>query len=932
MQHEAGRPSPAHGSVRVRGARENNLRDVDVDIPRGALVAFTGVSGSGKSSLAFGTLYAESQRRYFESVAPYARRLIDQVGVPEVDSIEGLPPAVALQQQRTGGSARSTVGSATTLSNVVRMFYSRVGTYPEGAELLLAEDFSTNTVHGACPTCHGLGRVYEVPDERMVPDDSLTIREGAIASWPGAWHRTQMRDSLVSLGYDIDVPWRDLPAEHRDWILHSGETPQVPVYAKRPPEEARRALAAGEKPSYMATFVGARKYVLDTFANSQSAKNRERAASFMTSVDCPACGGRRLKPAALAVTVTGLDITEFSALPLDALVGLLTEHLASVEEMGSTAEAPAPTGSSAPSRRAGSGRSVLPPEKVKATRSLVHEMLDRLRPLVDLGLGHLSLDRTVPTLSTGELQRMRLATQVLSQLFGVVFVLDEPSAGLHPADMEALLRILHTLRDTGNSVFVVEHALDIVRRADWIVDIGPAAGTHGGTVLYSGEPAGLAAVTESSTRRYLFPDTAEAHLPSGTTSTGAAAASTSEVPALHRTAADRRTGEGILELRGVARHNLRGIDLDVPLGTFTAVTGVSGSGKSTLVNEAIPELLRRGLGTATADAPAEGASAGAGGNADADGPADPETTGQDGAPSLLAPAVAPTRGSAVAPRERVRRVVRIDQKPIGRTPRSNVATYTGVFDRIRTLFAATPEARKRRYGAGRFSFNKPAGRCPTCKGEGEMEVELLFLPTVHAPCSDCHGTRYAPETLEVTLEGRSIADVLAMSVTAALDLFTTEAPDEEAARHLRALVDVGLGYVALGQPAPELSGGEAQRVKLASELHRPRKGDTLYLLDEPSSGLHPADTDRLVAHLQHLVDGGNTVLLAEHDMRVVAAADHVIDLGPGAGAEGGTVVVTGTPEEVAASAAWKQSAGTGGAADGSTSVTAPYLAAELQPG
>ncbi|WP_349827833.1 excinuclease ABC subunit UvrA [Brevibacterium litoralis] len=882
-------------AVRVRGARENNLRDVDVDIPRNTLVAFTGVSGSGKSSLAFGTLYAESQRRYFESVAPYARRLIDQVGVPEVDSIEGLPPAVALQQQRTGGSARSTVASATTLGDVVRMFYSRVGTYPDDAPPLLAEDFSTNTVHGACPACHGLGRVYEVPEHRMVPDDSLTIREGAIASWPRAWHGTQMRDSLVSLGYDIDVPWRELPAEARNWILHTEETPQVPVYAKRPPEEARRALAAGEKPSYMSTFVGAKQLVLDTFANSKSAKNRERAAGFMTSVDCPACAGRRLKSAALAVTVAGLDITEFSALPLDALVPLLTDHLAAVE-----------------------ASRALPPEKIKATHSLVREMLDRLRPLVDLGLGHLSLDRTVPTLSTGELQRMRLATQVLSQLFGVVFVLDEPSAGLHPADMEALLRILHTLRDTGNSVFVVEHALDIVRRADWIVDIGPAAGAHGGTVLYSGPPAGLAGIEESSTRRYLFPDGATADAGADP---AAEAPSTPGIPAVPGPT-DRRGGDGVLELRELARHNLRGIDLDLPLGTFTAVTGVSGSGKSTLVNEALPELLRRGFSDtdsdggpvdhATATGGARGESASAAEDTDPD-----EARGQDGAPSLLQPAVEPTRGSVRAPRERVRRVVRIDQKPIGRTPRSNVATYTGVFDRIRTLFAATPEARKRRYNAGRFSFNKPAGRCPTCKGEGEMEVELLFLPTVHAPCSDCGGTRYAPETLEVRLEGRSIAEVLAMSVTSALDFFTTEAPDAEAARHLRALVDVGLGYVALGQPAPELSGGEAQRVKLASELHRPRKGDTLYLLDEPSSGLHPADTDRLVGHLQHLVDGGNTVVLAEHDMRVVAAADHVVDLGPGAGAGGGTVVVTGTPEEVAAS----------GPRTGS--VTAPFLAAAL---
>ncbi|NQX03500.1 excinuclease ABC subunit UvrA [Rathayibacter sp. VKM Ac-2856] len=841
--------------VRVRGARENNLRDVDVDIPRDALVAFTGVSGSGKSSLAFGTLYAEAQRRYFESVAPYARRLIDQVGVPDVDAIDGLPPAVALPQRRSSGSARSTLGSATTLSSVVRMVFSRVGTYPEGAPMLLAEDFSANTVQGACPACHGIGRVYDVPEELMVPDDSLSIRDGALAAWPTAWHGKQLRDSLISLGYDIDVPWRTLPAEDREWILHTQESPQVPVWTDRGPAEVRAAVAAGAEPRYMSTFLGVRRYVMDTFAGSKSARMRERAATFLVSVPCPDCHGKRVKPEALAVTVEGLDITELSALPLEELAALLGRVL----EPGWVPVGGAP----------------LAPETRLAAQRLVSDLLGRMAPIVDLGLGYLSLDRSTPTLSSGELQRMRLATQVLSRLFGVVFVLDEPSTGLHPADTEALLGILRSLKDSGNTVFFVEHSLDVIREADWIVDIGPAAGSGGGTVVYSGELEGLREADDSITRRYLFPETAEPTPP---------------LPA-------RRTPDAQVRLVDVARNNLRGLDVAFPLGALTAVTGVSGSGKSTLVNRALPDLLRASLRAEVAGESAEADEAPADGAA----PEDPLLSADSGV----------TSGSATGPAERLRRVVQVGQTPIGRTSRSNVATYTGLFDRVRALFAATPEAKRRRYGAGRFSFNMPSGRCPVCKGEGTMEVELLFLPTVQAPCTACGGTRYNDETLEVTWGGRSIAEVLALSVTEAREVFAEET---EIGRHLDALLDVGLGYVALGQPAPELSGGEAQRVKLASELRRAQRGDTLYLLDEPTSGLHPADADRLLGHLQHLVDAGNTVVVVEHDMRIVADADWVIDLGPGAGDAGGSIVATGTPEEVAR-------------ADGSR--TAPYLLAAL---
>ncbi len=853
--------SGTSNAIVVTGARVHNLRDVDVAIPRDALVAFTGVSGSGKSSLAFGTLYAEAQRRYFESVAPYARRLMSQVDIPDVDAIEGLPPAVALPQQRTAGSARSTVGSATSIGNVVRMLFSRVGTYPPGAEPLFAEDFSANTVQGACPQCHGIGQVYDVPEHLMVPDESLSIRDRALDAWPRAWHGKQLIDSLISLGYDIDIPWRDLPEEQRQWVLYTEESPQVPVFTDRGPAQVRKAVAAGIEPSYMSTFVGVKQYVLNTFAHSKSAKMREKAASFMVSVRCPMCDGRRLKPEALAVTFAGLDITEMAALPLADLEALLETAL-DTSDGGSGGE---------------SDGGALSPEKQLAAHRLVDELRDRLSPIIELGLGYLSLDRSTPTLSSGELQRMRLATQVLSQLFGVMFVLDEPSAGLHPADGEALVRILRSLRDSGNTVFFVEHSLDVIRHADWIVDIGPGAGATGGEIVYSGPIDGLREAEHSQTRRYLFADDLHTERPAP------------PAPA-------SREPDGELVLTDVSRNNLRSVSVSIPLGCLTAVTGVSGSGKSSLVTQALPDLLQRSLSSEVDSS-----------TLDASGDEQGSTT----ADPLFSSPMAETTGRVSGPAGRVRRVVQVSQKPIGRTSRSNVATYTGLFDRVRALFAATPEARRRRYAASRFSFNLPSGRCPTCKGEGTVEVELLFLPTVHAPCSTCGGTRYNPDTLEIQLHGHTIADVLALSVNDARVLF---ADDADVARHLDALLDVGLGYLPLGQSATELSGGEAQRVKLASELRRAQHGDTLYLLDEPTSGLHPSDTDRLLVHLQHLVDAGNTVVMVEHDMRVVAQADWVIDMGPGAGDLGGTVVAQGTPRSVAS-------------ASGST--TASYLAKSL---
>ncbi|WP_329551512.1 excinuclease ABC subunit UvrA [Streptomyces sp. NBC_00696] len=773
--------NPRDPYVRVRGAREHNLQGVDVDIPRDVLTVFTGVSGSGKSSLAFGTIYAEAQRRYFESVAPYARRLIHQVGAPKVGEITGLPPAVSLQQRRSTPTSRSSVGTVTNLSNSLRMLFSRAGDYPPGAERLDSDAFSPNTAAGACPECHGLGRVHRTTEESLVPDPSLSIREGAIAAWPGAWQGKNLRDILDTLGHDVDVPWRELPADERKWILFTDEQPVVTVHPVRDADRIQRP--------YQGTYMSAHRYVMKTFADTKSPTLRAKAERFLTSTPCPLCGGSRLRAESLAVTIAGRTIADLAALPLAELAGTLT----------ATSE---------------------------AARVLTEDLTSRIAPILELGLGYLSLDRATPTLSAGELQRLRLATQLRSGLFGVVYVLDEPSAGLHPADTKALLTVLDRLKATGNSVFVVEHHLDVMRGADWLVDVGPQAGEHGGRVLYSGPVPGLAAVEESATARYLF----------------------DRSPTPPR---EVRSPRGELKVGPVTRHNLRDVTAEFPLGVFTAVTGVSGSGKSTLIGEITEELA--GVG----------------------------------------------------------RLVSVDQKPIGRTPRSNLATYTGLFDVVRKVFASTDEARQRGYGVGRFSFNVAGGRCETCQGEGFVSVELLFLPSTYAPCPDCGGARYNPETLQVTYRGRNIADVLDLTVESAAEFF---ADTPTVARSLTTLLDVGLGYLHLGQPATELSGGEAQRIKLATELQRAHRTHTLYLLDEPTTGLHPADVELLLHQLHGLVDAGHTVIVVEHDMAVVAGADWVIDMGPGGGEEGGRIVAAGPPRKVA------------GASD---SATAPYLATTL---
>lgn len=812
------------GFVRVRGASENNLAGVDVDIPRDAFVVFTGVSGSGKSSLAFGTLYAEAQRRYFESVAPYARRLLQQVGAPHVTEISGLPPAVALQQRRGAPSSRSSVGTITTLSNLLRMLYSRAGTYPDGAPRLEAESFSPNTAAGACRRCEGLGEMHDVTTELMVPDPSLSIREGAIAAWPGAWQGANLRSIAKGLGIDIDAPWRSLALKDREWLLYTDEQPKVFI----------RPEAGRVDHSYEGKFWSARKHIRHVLATSGSQMMRDKAMRFTQSMTCPECRGSGLRPDALAVTVAGHTIAEANALPLTGLAALLRP----IAEL---------SGAAAATPDASSGEATDVAVRISA------DLLARIEVLLGLGLGYLSLGRRSTTLSPGEAQRLRIATQLRSGLFGVVYVLDEPSAGLHPADAEPLLDVLDRLKASGNSLFVVEHDMDVVRRADWVVDIGPAAGEGGGHVVYSGPVPGLEQVTESVTGRHLF----------------------GRAEALDR---QPRTPQGWLHLTGVTRHNLRDLSVDIPQCVLTAVTGVSGSGKSTLVTQALAEVVRRWL----------------------------DVSPDEGEDAHLAVDVTDAVGL-----ETFTRLVRVDQRPIGRTPRSTLATYTGMFDVVRRLFAGTDEAKARGWSPGRFSFNVADGRCPTCQGDGFVEVELLFLPGSYGPCPTCHGARYNPETLEVTWHGKTIADVLGLTVNEAAEFF---AEVTGASRSLETLREVGLGYLRLGQPATELSGGEAQRIKIATELQRARRGHALYLLDEPTSGLHPADVALLMRQLHRLVDAGNTVVVVEHDLDAIASADWMIDLGPGGGDHGGDVIATGTPAQVAAS---------------EQSITGPYLARRL---
>ena len=791
---------PDFPAIQIRDAHLHNLRNVDVDIPRGALVAVTGVSGSGKSSLAFGTIHGEGQRRYFESVAPFARRLIGSAVDPQVSQVEGLPPTVALEQSTSGGGARSTVGTISALSNSVRLLYSRAGDNPHG---LYSDSFSPNTPEGMCPTCQGTGVVHEPTERSMVPDPTKSIEEGAIAAWPGAWAGKNFHDILAELGFDLDSPWQDLPERDREWILFTDERPVVTVKPHRGADQIQR--------NYEGTWRSVASYLTKTLAETQSESLRKRTLSFMESRVCETCGGRRLNPLALEVTYAGLAIDELGALPLERVAEILGERTA--------------------------------PEN-SAEHLLLRQIVPALTSALDLGLGHLSLDRPAQTLSAGELQRIRLASQLRSGLFGVAYVLDEPSAGLHPTEREAVLETCRRFIDAGNSVLLVEHDMDLVAQADWLVDVGPLAGELGGRVVYSGPVGEYDADTP----------TARALANRGLSLLDAPRAAT-----------------GSLTLRAANARSIEDLDVSFGLGQFTAVAGVSGSGKSTLVSTVLAGVLRQAAAAA------------------ADEEKDEPGFGQEERWSV----------ASVDGLDQVSRMVQITQKPIGRTPRSTLATYTGLFDGVRKLFAATDEAKRRRWTASRFSYNVKQGQCPTCGGAGQIEVELVFLPGSYTTCPDCGGARYNDETLEVTWNGRTIADVLALTVDEAAEVFADE---PRVLRAVETLQAVGLGYLRLGQGAPELSGGEAQRIKLATELQRSRnvrRGHTMYLLDEPATGLHPADVALLVAELNSLVDAGQTVIVVEHDLSVLAQADRVIEMGPGAGKHGGRVIADGAPAEVA---------------------------------
>ena len=927
----------------IHGAREHNLRDVTLDLPRDRLIVFTGLSGSGKSSLAFDTIYAEGQRRYVESLSAYARQFLGQMEKPDVDFIEGLSPAISIDQKSTSRNPRSTVGTITEIYDYLRVLFARAGrqhcptcgrsigrqtpdqivdrvlelptgtrfqvlapvvkgrkgefeklladlgrqgfvraridgevrdlqgaepirlpkTYkhtievvvdrlvakPDGRRRLadsieqalrLADgevaiavesggkegkeqqeevsvysqhlacttcgrsfdepaprNFSFNSPYGACPTCDGLGTRLEVDPELVVPDRDRSIADGAIAPWAGSrleyWDRV-LEAVADAHGFSVEVPWRSLPKDARDVVLHGSDEPIHVRYRNR----------YGRQRSYHTTFEGVLENVERRHAETESDSQRDRLAQYMREVPCRSCKGARLKPESLAVTVAGRSISDVTDLSIrDALA--FVEGLALDERERAIAE------------------------------RLLREIRARLGFLVDVGLAYLSLGRAAGTLAGGEAQRIRLATQIGSGLVGVLYILDEPSIGLHQRDNERLIETLVRLRDLGNTLIVVEHDEATIRTADHVVDIGPGAGADGGHVVYSGDLAGLLASEESITGAFL---------------SGRRTIPTPEV---------RRTpGERWLKILGASEHNLRDVDLEVPLGVFVCVTGVSGSGKSTLVQDVLLRALLQ------------------------------KVTGSRNVPG---------RHRKLLGWEHVDKVIDIDQSPIGRTPRSNPATYTGVFDHIRTLFAQVPEARVRGYQPGRFSFNVRGGRCEHCSGDGQITIEMHFLPDVYVTCEVCRGERYNRETLEVRYKGKTIADVLAMSVDEALAFFE-HIP--VIARHLGTLSDVGLGYVKLGQSAPTLSGGEAQRIKLAGELQKRATGNTLYVLDEPTTGLHFEDVRKLLGVLQRLVGNGNTVLVIEHNLDVIKSADWIVDLGPEGGVGGGTIVATGAPEAVAA--------------------------------
>ena len=944
-------PRPAHGStalkandltsIRVQGARENNLKNVDLTIPRDAMVVFTGLSGSGKSSLAFDTIFAEGQRRYVESLSSYARMFLGQVDKPDVDFIEGLSPAVSIDQKSTSKNPRSTVGTITEIYDYMRLLWARIGhphcpecgeeitqqtpqqivdilqEYPERTRLqilapvvsarkgefvdlfkdlltqgysrarvdgetvqlsdppklakqykhtievvvdrIVIKDgihqrltdsietalkladgrvlidfvdreqddsertrsfsenlacpnnhplqidtiepraFSFNSPFGACSACDGIGSRLEVDTELLVPNPDLTLGEGAIAPWSQGKATTEYWLRLLAglgeeLGFDLNTPFKDLPAKTRAAILDGKDYKVEVSYRNRFGRERR----------YTSGFEGVKAYIKRKHEETESDFARDRYEQYMRQVACPSCGGARLNPTILGVKVGGKSIADITDLSLaDALAFVRSLQLSARE--------------------------------AKIGEQVLKEIDARLQFLLDVGLDYLTLSRSAGTLSGGEAQRIRLATQIGSGLVGVLYVLDEPSIGLHQRDNRRLIETLTKLRDMGNTLIVVEHDEDTMREADWIVDVGPGAGEHGGEIVHSGSFEELLKNTRSITGDYM------------------AGRRRIEAPASRRPVDKKRQ----LTVRGARENNLKNVTVSFPLGVFTAVTGVSGSGKSTLVNDILYTSLANKL---------------------------------NGAKQV------PGRHKSIDGLEHLDKVIHVDQSPIGRTPRSNPATYTGVFDHIRKLFAETSEAKMRGYTPGRFSFNVKGGRCEDCSGDGTLKIEMNFLPDVYVPCETCHGKRYNRETLEVHYKGKTIADVLEMPVEEAAEFFAAFTP---IARHLNTLVDVGLGYIRLGQPATTLSGGEAQRVKLATELQKRSNGRSIYVLDEPTTGLHFEDIRKLLAVLQSLVDKGNSVITIEHNLDVIKCADWIIDMGPEGGSGGGTVIAEGTPEHVA---------------------------------
>ncbi|QDY91855.1 excinuclease ABC subunit UvrA [Arthrobacter sp. UKPF54-2] len=927
----------------VKGAREHNLRNVDLDLPRDAMIVFTGLSGSGKSSLAFDTIFAEGQRRYVESLSAYARQFLGQVDKPDVDFIEGLSPAVSIDQKSTSKNPRSTVGTITEIYDYMRLLWARVGRphcpvcgepvtkqtpqqivdqlleLPEGTRFqilapvvrgrkgefvelfkeltakgysrarvddkliqlseppklgkqfkhtievvvdrlvvkegisqrltdsvetalglaegrVLAEfvdleaddperirafsehlacpnehplaideieprSFSFNNPFGACSACSGIGTKLEVDEELLIPNPELSLAEGAIAPWSLGTATTEYWNRLLGglakeLGFKMTTPWEKLSAEARQTVLHGKDHKVVVQYRNR----------FGRERKYSTGFEGVVQYVHRKHTETDSDSARDRYEEYMRQVPCPACNGARLNPASLSVLINGKSIAEVAALPMRECAHFLDSL-------------------------------VLTGREAQIAHQVLKEIQARLTFLLDVGLEYLNLERPSGTLSGGEAQRIRLATQIGSGLVGVLYVLDEPSIGLHQRDNRRLIETLTRLRDLGNTLIVVEHDEDTIHEADWVVDIGPGAGEHGGMVVHSGSYQDLLKNTESLTGDYL----------SGRKSI--------EVPKKRRKYDKKRE----LKVVGAKENNLLNVDAAFPLGLFTAVTGVSGSGKSTLVNEILYKVLATKL---------------------------------NGAKQVAG------RHKAVQGLEHLDKVVHVDQSPIGRTPRSNPATYTGVFDHIRKLFAETTEAKVRGYQPGRFSFNVKGGRCEACSGDGTLKIEMNFLPDVYVPCEVCHGARYNRETLEVHYKGKTIADVLNMPIEEGAEFFAAFSP---IARHLKTLVDVGLGYVRLGQPATTLSGGEAQRVKLAAELQKRSNGRSVYVLDEPTTGLHFEDIRKLLMVLQGLVEKGNTVITIEHNLDVIKSADWIVDLGPDGGSGGGRIVASGTPEQVAKS-------------------------------